>query len=232
MKPIFALLFTTFSLVNNLKAQDLREEIILRGNTFKVFDVSTNDAKTETTKYQVLDNQGNKIEHIARVFDKNKDNETFLGVYRKNDNAIHFIEFNQTKNPNTLNHFVYSPDNKGKLILVKKEFDLKDFPKDLPPKFKNNQPIHPEFPGGDDKLNEWTQKNIAPILKKMNSSQEYILTISIDDNGAATLQNLHLLQLDKETEKKLVSKIVEMPKWNTLVQGYKVTGLVFVPISL
>ena len=203
----------------------------MKNSDFKIYDVDSKENDSDITKYQIIDSKGNKLEHIARVFDKKKDKETFLGIYRKNDSEIHFIEFDQTKEIPTLNHYVYSRDTKGKLVLVKKEAGLKDYPADLPPKFKNNKPIHPEFVGGDAELNKWVEKNIAPILKKELATKDFVLTLEIDENGNATLQNLSLLSLDSQTEKALISKIKEMPKWNTTIQGYKVTGLAFVPVS-
>ena len=232
MKLYLPILLASSLFVVNLKAQNLREEVTLKGTNYKIFDATSNDKDVEKTIYQVVGNQNEKIEHTARIFDKKLDKETYLGVYRKNDSELHVIEFNQTKTPATLNHYVYAPNNKGKLMLVKKEFDLTDFPKDLPPKFKNNQPIHPEFPGGDKELNKWAEKNIVPILKKNLASKDVVLTLEIDNEGTATLQNLSLLALPKETEKALYSKIKEMPKWTTLIQGYKLTGVVFVPLSL
>ncbi|WDF46298.1 hypothetical protein PQ459_15475 [Chryseobacterium sp. KACC 21268] len=232
MKKILSTILVSAFFVANVNAQDLREEVTLNGATFKISDVTSNDEKSEQTRYQVVGNQNEKIEHIARIFDKKLAKETYLGIYRKNDSELHFIEFNQTKTPATLNHYVYAPNNKGKLMLVKKEFDLADFPKDLPPKFKNNQPIHPEFPGGTVELNKWSEKNLVPILRKTLASKDVVLTLEIDSDGTATLQNLSLLALPKETEKALLSKIAEMPKWTTLIQGYKLTGVVFIPLSL
>ena len=224
---LFILIF--FSL--NINAQNLREEIKLKNADFKIYDVDSKEKDSEITRYQIIDSKGNKLEHFARVFDKKKDKETFLGIYRKNDSEIHFIEFNQTIDTPTLDHYVYTPDTKGKLVLVKKEIGLKDYPADLPPKFKNNKPIHPEFVGGDAELNKWVAKNIAPILKKELSTKDFVLTLEIDENGTATLQNMSLLSVNSETEKALIAKIKEMPKWNTTVQGYKVTGFAFVPVS-
>jgi len=226
---LFLIILTFFSL--NTKAQNLREEIRLKNSDFKIYDIDSGEKDSDVTKYQIIDSKGNKLEHIARIFDKKQDKETFLGIYRKNDSEIHFIEFNQTKNPATLDHYVYSPDAKGKLLLVKKEVDLKDYPADLPPKFKNNKPIHPEFVGGDAELNKWVEKNIVPILKKELTSRDLVLTFEIDENGTATLQNLSLLSLNNDTEKALIAKVKEMPKWNTTIQGYKVTGVVYVPVS-
>lgn len=232
MKKFLSTILVSAFFVANVNAQDLREEVTLNGATFKISDVTSNDEKLEQTRYQVVGTQNEKIEHIARIFDKKLAKETYLGIYRKNDSELHFIEFNQTKTPATLNHYVYSPNNKGKLILVKKEFDLADFPKGLPPKFKNNQPIHPEFPGGTAELNKWSEKNLVPVLRKTLASKDVVLTLEIDSDGTATLQNLSLLALPKETEKALLSKIAEMPKWITLIQGYKLTGVVFIPLSL
>lgn len=232
MKKYLSTILVSAFFVANVNAQDLREEVTLNGATFKISDVTSNDEKLEQTKYQVVGSQNEMIEHIARIFDKKLAKETYLGIYRKNDSELHFIEFNQTKTPATLNHYVYSPNNKGKLMLVKKEFDLADFPKDLPPKFKNNQPIHPEFPGGTSALNKWSEKNLVPILRKTLDSKDVVLTLEIDSDGTASLQNLSLLALPSETEKALISKITEMPKWTTLIQGYKLTGVVFIPLSL
>lgn len=213
------------------KAQNLREEIKLKNSDFKIYDIDLKEKDSDITKYQVTDSKGNKLEHIARIFDKKQNKETFLGIYRKNDSEIHFIEFNQTKETPTLDHYVYFPDAKGKLVLVKKEVGLKEYPTDLPPKFKNNKPIHPEFVGGDAELNKWVEKNIVPILKKELVTKDFVLTLEIDESGTATLQNLSLLSLKNETEKALVQKIKEMPKWNTNIQGYKVTGVAYVPVS-
>lgn len=232
MKYYLSLILFLTSFVANVKAQDLREEVSLNGLNFKIYDVTSSDGNSEQTKYQITGNQNEKIEHIARIFDKKLEKETYLGIYRKNDSELHFVEFNQTKTPATLNHYVYSPNNKGKLMLIRKEFDLADFPKDLPPKFKNNQPIHPEFPGGTTELNKWSEKHLVPILKKLLASKDLVITLEIDSDGTATLQNLSLLDLPHETEKALISKIAEMPKWTTLIQGYKVTGVVFIPLSL
>lgn len=231
MKNNLSLLFILIFFSLNINAQNLREEIRLKNADFKIYDTDSKEKDSEVTKYQIIDSKGNKLEHIARVFNKNKDKETFLGIYRKNDSEIHFIEFNQTKETPTLDHYVYTPDAKGKLVLVKKEVGLKDYPADLPPKFKNNKPIHPEFVGGDAELKKWVEKNIAPILKKELATKDFVLTLEIDENGTATLQNLSLLSLNRETEKALIAKIKEMPKWNTIIQGYKVTGLAFVPVS-
>jgi len=230
MKNYLLLIILTFFSLNS-KAQNLREEIKLKNSDFKMYDIDSKEKDSDVTKYQITDSKGNKVEHIARIFDKKQDKETFLGIYRKNDSEIHFIEFNQTKNPATLNHYVYSPDAKGKLVIVKKEVNLKDYPADLPPKFKNNKPIHPEFVGGDAELNKWVEKNIVPILKKELTSKDFVLTLEIDENGAATLQNLSLFSLSSETEKALIAKIKGMPKWNTIIQGYKVTGVAYVPVS-
>jgi hypothetical protein len=229
MKNCLLLIIIFFSL--NIKAQDLREEIKLKSSDFKVYDINSNEKDSDVTKYQIIDSKGNKLEHIARIFDKKLNKETFLGIYRKNDSEIHFIEFNQTKETPTLDHYVYIPDVNGKLVLAKKEIGLKDYPADLPPKFKNNKPIHPEFVGGDAELNKWVEKNIAPILKKELATKDLVLILEIDENGTATLQNLSLLSLKNETEKALIAKIGEMPKWNTTVQGYKVTGVAYVPVS-
>ncbi|MFC4162763.1 hypothetical protein ACFOWU_03800 [Epilithonimonas zeae] len=229
MKSYLFLIIIFLSL--NIKAQNLREEIKLKNSDFKVYDIDSNEKDSDVTKYQIIDSKGKKLEHIARIFDKKLNKETFLGIYRKNDSEIHFIEFNQTKEVPTLNHYVYIPDANGKLVLAKKEVGLKDYPADLPPKFKNNKPIHPEFVGGDAELNKWVEKNITPILKKELTTKDFVLTLEIDENGTATLQNLSLLSLKNETEKALIAKISEMPKWNTTVQGYKVTGVAYVPVS-
>jgi len=63
------------------------------------------------------------------------------------------------------------------------------------------------------------------------TSRDFVLTFEIDENGTATLQNLSLLSLNSETEKALIAKVKEMPKWNTNIQGYKVTGVAYVPVS-
>ena len=170
MKNCLLLIIIFFGL--NIKAQDLREEIKLNSSDFRVYDINSNEKDSDVTKYQIIDSKGNKLEHIARIFDKKLNKETFLGIYRKNDSEIHFIEFNQTQETPTLDHYVYIPDVNGKLVLAKKEVDLKDYPADLPPKFKNNKPIHPEFVGGDAELNKWVEKNITPILKKELSLME------------------------------------------------------------
>ncbi|MFC7347872.1 hypothetical protein ACFQO9_14185 [Chryseobacterium zhengzhouense] len=229
MKNCLLLIIIFFGL--NIKAQDLREEIKLKSSDFKVYDINSNEKDSDVTKYQIIDSKGNKLEHIARIFDKKLNKETFLGIYRKNDSEIHFIEFNQTQETPTLDHYVYIPNVNGKLVLAKKEVGLKDYPADLPPKFKNNKPIHPEFVGGDAELNKWIEKNITPILKKELATKDLVLILEIDENGTATLQNPSLLSLKNETEKALIAKIGEMSKWNTTVQGYKVTGVAYVPVS-
>ena len=228
----YFLVFQLILISCQVSAQGFRESVTLKGNEFKIYDITTNDDKTETTKYSVVDKNDNKTEHIARVFDKSVQAETFLGIYRTNDSEIHFIEFNQTKSPSTLNHYVYSPDKNGKLQLTKKELDLADYPKDLPPKFKSEKPIHPKFPGGSIALNKWVGINLKPILQKKIKLNEIDLTLEIDAEGNALPVNLNLLNLDEKTEQELVSKIKGMPKWETDIQGYKVTGFAVIPIIL
>lgn len=141
ISTLFLAFITLF--LSKLDAQDLRETIVLNGKNFKILDKTTSDSKTETTRYEVVNEKGDKIEHIARVFDKASKTEKHLGIYRKNNSEIHFIEFNQTKSPATMDYFVYSPNNAGKLQLIKKEVDLTEYPKTLPSKFVDNKPIHP-----------------------------------------------------------------------------------------
>lgn len=59
---------------------------------------------------------------------------------------------------------------------------------------------------------------------------EIDLTLEIDAEGNALPVNLNLLNLDEKTEQELVSKIKGMPKWETNIQGYKVTGFAVIPI--
>jgi len=225
---IFQFLLISF----HISAQEFRESITLNGNKFKIYDTTISDSKTETTKYSVVDEKENKIEHLARVFDKKSKAETYLGIYRTNDSEIHFIEFNQTKSPSILNHYVYSPNKSGKLQLTKKELNLIDYPEDLPPKFISNKPIHPEFPGGSKELNKWAEINLKPILQKKLKSQEIKLTLEIDEDGNALPINLSILKLDSKTEEELLLKIKGMPKWETSIQANKVSGLAVIPITL
>lgn len=70
------------------KAQNLREEIKLKNSDFKIYDIDLKEKDSDITKYQVTDSKGNKLEHIARIFDKKQNKETFLGIYRKNDSEF------------------------------------------------------------------------------------------------------------------------------------------------
>lgn len=232
MKKLLFLSAVLFCCLFEFNAQNLREEIILKGTPFKIFDVTTSDSNSETTKYLVRDSKGKKIEHLARIYDKNKKIESYLGIYRKNDSELHFIEFNQTKDPATTDQFVYSPDKNGSLTLIKKELNLSNYPPDLPPKFAGNKPIHPTFPGGEKELNKWINSNLKPILQKKSKQKKISLTLQIDSEGNAEVVNLNLLEMDSKTEDEIILKLKKMPKWVTTTQGYNVSGLAIITISL
>ena len=91
MRNNLPLLFLSTFFCLAINAQNLREEIKLKNTEFKIFDADSKEKDSEITRYQIIDSKGNKLEHIARVFDKKKDKETFLGIYRKNDSDINFI---------------------------------------------------------------------------------------------------------------------------------------------
>ncbi len=212
-------------------AQSLRQTIYLNEHEYKIFNYTTEDEKVSITTYQIQDQSNNIIEHIARKYDKVLDKEIRLGIYRTNENEIHFLEFNQSSTPGTMDYYIYAPDEQGNLVLVKNENDLKDYPKSLPPKFKNNTAPHPEYPGGSAALQEWIDQNIKTILLP-HLDKDVIIRLEINQEGQAQISNIYKLNLDLETEEVIQNKIKEMPLWETEVQGHSVTGIVNIPISI
>ena len=67
MKLYLPILLASSLFVVNLKAQNLREEVTLKGTNYKIFDATSNDKDVEKTIYQVVGNQNEKIEHTARI---------------------------------------------------------------------------------------------------------------------------------------------------------------------
>lgn len=133
-----------------------------------------------------------------------------------------------------MNHKVYAPNKEGRLVLIKENKNLDAYPKDFPPKFKNNKPIHSIYPGESTALYNWVESNVYPILAqkhKRNTKGNAVIVLDIALDGSATLSEVKNLTASSETLNKLREKLTKMPKWETKIQGYDVAGVVFIPVN-
>ncbi|AJH13490.1 hypothetical protein [Myroides profundi] len=231
MKQIIALLVLVCTAISmNAQEQELREEIILQGYPFKIYTQIIKTDTTEETDYIIVGDIS-RTALSAEVRDLSTNTTITNGIYRKNDTELHHIEYDLINNK--LHHKVYTPNDKGILMKVKEVRDLTEHPADLPPKFKDNKPIAPVFPGGDRALVEWTYHNIISILNEENIqlASDARLTLSVNLDGTAEPINMYLLEVPSTIEDKILQQVKNMPLFITKVQGYNVSGMVIIPIG-
>ncbi|PIF46763.1 hypothetical protein CLU96_3803 [Chryseobacterium sp. 52] len=209
---------------------ELRENIKLKNFNYDIF-LQNKKEKSEAKELYLIPNKGDSITENALV--KNASNEeTHRGIYRTNGTEIHFVDIDLTSNK--MNHRVYSPNKKGILKLIKETLNLSAYPNDLPPKFKDNKPPHPEFEGGETALYQWVEKNIYPVLDQKQKKKENgnaVLVLDIDAKGAASFIEIKNLSIPENIKTKLVETIKKSPVWKTNVQGFEVSGIVLIPIE-
>jgi hypothetical protein len=207
-----------------------REDIKLKSFDYKIYIESKKDQATDQELY-LIPNKGDTIRENALV-KKTSGEETHRGIYRINNTEIHFVDIDLTTEK--MNHRIYSPNKKGVLTLVKENSNLSSYPKDLPPKFKDNKPPHPEFEGGDTALYQWIEKNVYPVLEKKHKKKEKgnsVLVLDIDSKGAPSFVEIKNLNVPDTIKKQLTDIIKTSPAWKTNIQGYDVSGLVFIPLE-
>lgn len=228
---IITLLYIACTNFSNAQNLNFREDINLSGFSYKIYTKQIKSVATDKTVY-AIPNQTDTIFHDALVQDLKANKETYRGIYGKNEQEIHFLHFDLANNK--INRKVYAPNKEGRLVLIKEDKDLDAYPKDFPPKFKDNKPIHPIFPDGQNALYKWVENNLYPILAqkhKINNKGNAIIILDIASDGSVALSELKNLSASAETFNKLSEKLTQMPKWETKIQGYNVAGLVFVPIN-
>jgi len=232
MKNLILTLLVTasasFGYAQNLEG---REEINLSGFDYKIYTKQTKSAITDETVY-VIPNQTDTIFHDALIKDLKADKELYRGIYGKNGQEIHFLQFDLQSDK--INHKVYAPNKEGRLVLIKESKNLDAYPKDFPPKFKNNKPIHPIYPGESMALYKWVESNVYPILAQKHKSDakgNAVMVLDIAIDGSAKLSEVKNLKASSETLNKLREKLSKMPKWETKIQGYDVAGIVFIPVN-
>ncbi|AZA84695.1 hypothetical protein C1637_07615 [Chryseobacterium lactis] len=207
-----------------------REEIRLKSFDYSIYTQNKKDQTTDTELY-LIPNKGDTIRENALIKNASGE-ETHRGIYRINGTEIHFVDID-LKNEK-FSHKVYTPNKKGLLTLVKENSNLSAYPTDLPPKFKDNKPPHPEFVEGETKLYQWIEKNIYPILDKKFKKKEKgnaVLILEIDSKGTASFVEIKSLMLPNDIKKQLSDAVQKSPAWNTNIQGYEVSGVVFIPIE-
>lgn len=225
---LLCIAITTFVSAQSL---DFREDINLSGFSYKIYTKHIKNAALDKTVY-AIPNQTDTVFHDALVQDLKANKEIYRGIYRKNEQELHFLQFDLVSEK--MNHKVYSPNKEGRLILIKENKNLDAYPKDFPPKFKDNKPIHPIFPEGQNALYKWVEGNLYPILAqkhKVNNKGNAIIILDIALDGSATLSEVKNLSVSAETLSKLREKLTQMPKWETKIKGYNVAGVVFVPTN-
>ena len=228
MITLICTLCTTFASAQSL---DFREDINLSGFSYKIYTKTLKTAASEKTVY-VIPSKTDTIFHDALVKDLKANKELSRGIYKNNADELHYLQFDLTTNK--IDHTVYVPNRDGRLVMVKEKKNLDAYPKDFPPKFKDNKPIHPIFPDGQNALYKWVENNLYPILAqkhKINNKGNAIIILDIASDGSVALSELKNLSASAETFNKLSEKLTQMPKWETKIQGYNVAGLVFVPIN-
>lgn len=228
---IITLLLTASASFGYAQNLDFREEINLSGFSYKIYTKQTKNASSDKTVYGIP-NQTDTIFHDALVKDLKADKEIYRGIYGKNDKEIHFLQFDLESNK--MNHKVFAPNKEGRLVLIKEAKNLDAYPKDFPPKFKNNKPIHPIYPGESPALYKWVEQNLYPVLAqkhKANNKGNALIILDVALDGSATLSEVKNLATSSETLNKLREKLTKMPKWETKIQGYDVAGLVIIPIN-
>lgn len=207
-----------------------RENIILKGFDYGIYMQNKKDNTTDKEIY-LIPNKGDTIRENA-IVKNTAGEETHRGIYRKNETEIHFVDIDLKAEK--FNHKVYSPNKKGVLKLIKENRDLNSYPPELPPKFKDNKPPHPEFAGGETELYQWIEKNLYPIIDQKHKKKENgnaVLVLDIDSKGVPSFIQIRNLNISQETQTKLSDKIKTSPVWKTKLQGYEVSGLVFIPIE-
>lgn len=207
-----------------------REEIKLKSFDYKIYIQNKKDKETDQELY-LIPNKGDTIRENALV-KKISGEETHRGIYRINNTEIHFVDIDLTTEK--INHKIYSPNKKGVLTLVKENSNLTSYPKDLPPKFKDNKPPHPEFEGGEAALEQWIEKNIYPVLEKKYKKREKgnsVLILDINPNGVPSFVEIKNLNISDTIKKQLTDIVKTSPVWKTNIQGFDVSGIVFIPLE-
>ncbi|MCT2406009.1 hypothetical protein NZD88_00395 [Chryseobacterium antibioticum] len=209
---------------------ELRENVKLKSFNYDIYLKNKKDPSTAQELY-VIPNKGDTITENALV--KNASNEeTHRGFYRINDTEIHFIDIDLKSNK--INQRIYSPNKKGSLKLLKENLNLSAYPNDLPPKFKDNKPPHPEFAGGEAALYQWIEKSIYPVLDqkfKKKDSGNAVLVLDIDPKGSASFIEIKNLSIADTIRTKIIEIIKKSPTWKTNVNGFDVSGIVLIPIE-
>lgn len=209
---------------------ELRESVTLKSFNYDVYLQIKKDQSTSKELY-VIPNKGDTIKENALV--KNVSGEEIhRGFYRLNDSEIHFIDIDLKSNK--INQRIYTPNKKGNLKLIKENLNLSAYPNDLPPKFKDNKPPHPVFEGGETALYLWIEKNIYPVLDqkyKKKDSGNTVLVMDIDPKGSPSFIEIRNLSIAENIKTKLIEIIKKSPAWKTKVNGFDVSGLVFIPIE-
>lgn len=209
---------------------ELRESIKLKSFNYDIYLQNKKDQSASKELY-VIPNKGDTIKENALV--KNASSaETHRGFYRVNDTEIHFIDIDLTSNK--IAHRIYSPNKKGNLKLINESLNLTAYPNNLPPKFKDNKPPHPEFEAGETALYSWIEKNVYPLLDQKHKKKENgnaVLVLDIDPKGSASFIEVRNLNIADHTKTQLTGVIKKMPVWKTNVHGYEVSGIVLIPIE-
>ncbi|SFN07433.1 hypothetical protein SAMN05421594_0822 [Chryseobacterium oleae] len=209
---------------------ELRENVKLKSFNYDVYLRNKKDQSTSKELY-IIPNKGDTIKGNALVKNAASE-ETHRGFYRINDTEIHFIDIDLKSNK--INQKIYSPNKKGNLKLIKENLNLSTYPNDLPPKFKDNKPPHPEFEGGETALYQWVEKNIYPVLDqkyKKKDSGNAVMVLDIDPKGSASFVEIRNLIMAENIKTKLIEIIKKSPAWKTKVNGFEVSGIVFIPIE-
>ncbi|KFF02309.1 hypothetical protein [Chryseobacterium luteum] len=209
---------------------ELRENIKLKNFDYPIYIKNKKDQSAIKELYQIP-NKADTITENALV--KNTSNEeTHRGFYRINDSEIHFVDIDLQSQK--INRRIYSPNKKGSLKLIKEDVNLSAYPNDLPPKFKDNKPPHPEFAGGEKALYQWIEKNIYPVLDQKYKRKENgnsVLVLDIDPKGSASFVEIKNLKVAENIRTELTDKVKKSPVWKTNIQGFEVSGIVLIPIE-
>ncbi|WP_223605852.1 hypothetical protein [Chryseobacterium sp. OSA05B] len=230
LKQLFTISLLLSPLFYFAQQTELRENVKLKNFNYDIYLQNKKDQSISKELY-VIPNKGDTIKENALVKNASSE-ETHRGFYRMNDTEIHFIVIDLKSNK--INQKIYSPNKKGSLKLIKENLDLSAYPNDLPPKFKDNKPPHPEFEGGETSLYQWVEKNIYPVLDqkyKKKDSGNAVMVLDIDPKGSASFVEIRNLSVTENIKTKLIEIIKKSPAWKTKVNGFEVSGMVFIPIE-
>ncbi|PQA90637.1 hypothetical protein B0A69_20130 [Chryseobacterium shigense] len=224
----FSLLLTP--LVYFAQQTELRENIKLKSFNYDIYLQNKKDQSAAKELY-VIPNKGDTIKGNALVKNASSE-EIHRGFYRINDSEIHFIDIDLTSNK--ISQRIYSPNKKGSLKLIRENLNLSAYPNDLPPKFKDNKPPHPKFEGSEAALYQWIEKNINPVLDQIYKKKDNgnaVLVLDIDSKGSASFVEIRNLSIADNIKTKLIEVVKKSPAWKSHVNGFDVSGAVFIPIE-